>query len=601
MFVSAGQLLDSLQVSRVPSIQRAANAAFLLWGVVVSEFAVLVIVSPLMLKDIVGEADAAAWQGTLTSVTAASGLLLCALVGWASDRYGRLVFMRIWVILFFLASVVVLHSELTRTLTGLVFARLLPFSVFGTLTYALTSDLSRDSSEVLKAHQFLGGTFSVAMLLGNVAAGGLTLMFPGNRVWILVMGIVLNATSVWCAFNYLEAPPADNSIPSPMSASSIASSPITSINNNISASSTSTKQQQQQQRHEMRNSSSLNMRRHANSGSIGPATTSILADDDGNEATPPTGVACGTFPSSATTSSEQQQSAGNVMNATTSPFSPDPLPTATAAAGLFPLLATPLGIPDKILDAGEKLYTNNSSSNVSFMEGIALLRKDPFLRNTILSFSLIRVCNINSFSIFILFANHRLGWTIVHVSCYLIGLGLVGAISQAFFLKTMNSLTERVTRGELTTQAAGEIVLKVFWFLMLLTVPTCAWYGLATSSAMMFLVTIPAGVCAILPGIFTAKISAIAKEHKLTGWSLGLVGTTQNLIESVLGIVFGYLLKYALTSYADNELAFGLPYYVNAVCYACVCLLMYMSHVWHGTNRTSWTEFEVVAAGQQQE
>ena len=558
-------MLESFRVSAEQTVQSAATRLFMCWAFAVSYFAMIVMVSPLILKDVVGADDAAMWQGRLASITGASGLVLCAALGYASDRWGRLFFIRLWAVCFFLASVAVVYAEATRTMTGLIVSRIVPFSVASALTYALAADIARDTSEVLKAHTALGATFSSAMLVGNLIAAVLGFMF--GRIAVLVTGSLCMLVSVYLAFNHLSAGAGGQQQQHQLTSSQRAAAAEQQL-------AASGREDLYSAAHDAKIGVAHNINGNSNvysnnSGdeSSGLVTPALRGDDAvwrGSPAPPSLNSNYGNH----NYCSEQYNN--NPHHGAT--------PSAVEATG---------------------------------MDALRLLQKDPLLRNLVVAFALLRCANVNSFLVWVLFVNLRFEWGLHEMSAYLIGLGLLGAAMQALFVRYSNGLatpgSEVTTASKMagSTAAAGVKVRRLFFGLMVLAILLCIAYGAAPTSAWMYALTVPGGIVAILPAMFTSKIASLSREANLTGFCLGFVGSLQNFFEIFLGVMFGRLLQIAIRNYEPTSWQYGLPYYANAILYTLVCVIVVYSHFAHGTTRELWMEhavdFDATAAARERE
>lgn len=510
---SNNNLFNSFAVSTTnPQVQSGATRLFAFWSMAVSYFAMLIMISPLLLKDITGADAAAEWQGTLTSTTAFMGLILCSILGYLSDHFGRLVFIRLWSLCYVGASLGMIFCEVTGSLNGLLFARLVPFSVASALTYAFASDIATDSSEVLKAHSSLGATFSVSLLIGNVMTAGLGMMF--SRLVVLISGMFLALGACYLAFFSLG----------------------------------------QIVLHQEQNNNSINI----NNINKNKENTKVdVAVEKGEE------------------------------DDCDSRLSPEPIFMSPS------ILSGDSSFNEGAFSKKTNHLKKNSTSATehrSWLEALCILGKDPLAFNLVFAYSIFRCANVNSFAVFVLFVDRKFGWSIQDIAFFLCLIGLIGAVVQALVVRWMNDYLNHLPPLE-----GGAKLLKFFFALLLSTPFISIGYGAAPSGAFMYAIALPAGVVTVLTAIFTSKIASLTKPDGLTGFSLGLVGSLQNLIESVLGMVWGKLLSYSIVNFDPSSFAFGLPYYVNAGVYAIVFLLVLYAHNVHGSNRSLWLENEAAA------
>ena len=394
----------------------------LVWGSIVSSWAILGALTPLMLKDFVGGVEAARWQGIFTATTAVSGMTFCTLLGYFSDRLGRLQMLLPWITFYFLSTVCVLYAQLWQNVYLLWIARLAALSIPSAILFAFTSDLVKGPA-VLQAHGYLGAAFGASLLVGSVICA--------------VIGSYdrFAAICTSCALACVAA--------------------------------------------------------------FGAATT-ILA--------PPT-------------------------------------------------VALPVG---------------------SFAETIYAVRRDPLLSLLVFAFALMRVCNVNSYFMFVLFTNYRLGWGIFHTS---VTLGIVGSLG--VFLQIFG------TRFILNSKISAFHWLQLFCLLCTLTM---IGYGSVATTEGMYCVAIFGSFASIGGSIFTAKITALSAEDGIAGTSLGLVGSIQNFLEIFFALGFGKLLSWAMSTYSPEDWLLGTPYFINGALYFCVFLLVVFAHRKYGTSRAVWVK-----------
>jgi MFS family permease len=391
----------------------------LVWGLVVSSWAILGASVPLILKDAVGSVEAAQWQGIFTATTALSGMTFCMLLGYHSDRLGRLQMLLPWITCFFLATVCVLYAQLWQNVYLLLVARLAAISIPSAILYAFTSDLVKGPA-ILVAHGYLGATFGASLLIGSVACA-----VVGSYSRFVVL-------SVACAL-----------------------------------------------------------------------------------------AACSAF--------------------------------VAGTTGFVHTVGIPFG---------------------SFGETIAAVRRDPLLSLLVLAFALTRVCNVNSYFMFVIFTNYRLGWEIFHTSIMLGIMGGVGVFLQLF-----------------GTRFVMHSKISAFYWLQLCCLSSCfamIGYGSVASTEGMYLVGIFGTLGGIGGSIFTAKITALSTEDGIAGTTMGLVGSIQNFVEIFFALGFGKLLSWSIATYEPKDLLLGIPYFVNGALYFLVFLLVVFAHRKHGMHRAVW-------------
>lgn len=414
----------------------------LTWGFIVASWAALGATTPLLLRDIVGPADAAWWQGVFTSTTALSGACLCTLLGHYSDRVGRMQMLLPWITAFFLSTVCVVYAEVLRSVWPLWLARLPALAAPSTILLAFASDIVH-GKEVLEAHGLLGATFGIALLMGSLVCG-----VVGKFVSRLAALLVASAFATCSAF--------------------IASMAIV----------------------------------------------------------PP---------------SRSPTSYGS--------------PVSTTSSSKVASLAS-------------------SSGQESLFEAALTVRRDPLLRLLVLGFALQRVGNVNSYFMFVLYTNARLGWETFDVS---VALGLIGSLGVVWQLIGVKCIVSRFDN-----------VLPFLAVALVIHPIAMIGYGFATTSGAMYALIVVGSAAGISASILTAKIAVLAAEVGAAGMALGLVGTVQNVLEVSSALLFGQLLSWTMKTYAIDNVLFGLPYFVNSLVYVASLLVLLYAHKRHGECRPQW-------------
>lgn len=421
----------SLLANSDPDARRVIHKLCLTWGFIVSSWAALGATTPLLLKDIVGSADAAWWQGVFTATTAMSGALFCTALGYLSDKTGRITMLLPWITAFFLATVCVVYADVLHNVWFLWIARLPALAIPSAILFAFASDVVQ-GKEVLEAHALLGATFGISLLGGSVLCG--------------LLGRFVSRFAALTSASFM-----------------------------------------------------------ATCAAFVAATTVV----------PP---------------------AFNLLSSPTSPSS--------------------------------------AGKNLAFLETARVVHKDPLLRLLIFAFALLRVANVNSYFMFVLFTNFRLGWETFDAA---IALGLVGSLGVLWQLFGLKYIV-----------ATHDNVVPFLLFSLVVNPITMIGYGVATSSTAMYCVVVLGSMSGIASSILTAKISVLAAESGVAGMALGLVGSLQNLIEVFASLLFGELLAWAMRHYQPSDIELGIPYFVNALVYASVIGIIYYAHHRHGTARLQW-------------
>lgn len=164
----------------------------IMWFLVGGAFALLNTVVPLILKDLVGK-SAATYQGMLFATTAASGLVLCSVVGHLSDRLGRLRLLRLWAVAYLLAIACVAYAQSSGDVTGLFLARLPALTVPMILMLAICADCVSGPA-LLQAHGYVRAVFGLSFLVGSLLAGAIG--HYQSRFAAVLMGLCLGFAAV---------------------------------------------------------------------------------------------------------------------------------------------------------------------------------------------------------------------------------------------------------------------------------------------------------------------------------------------------------------------------------------------------------------------
>lgn len=201
-------------------------------------------------------------------------------------------------------------------------------------------------------------------------------------------------------------------------------------------------------------------------------------------------------------------------------------------------------------------------------------KNDPLLRGLILSFSLLKVGNINSSFMFTLYANFRYGWDVLDCAVLVGMVGAVGVVLQFFGIPFVLKRYDNITPYLFISVAAMPIAM--------------IGYGFSTTTTGLWLWAFVGSLISVSIALFTSKIAILGAEDGLAGTAIGLVGTLQNVIESVMAILFGQLLKWSLANYGPRDVMAGLPYFLNSIPYFMSLFVLWHCHSRHGRNRLAW-------------
>ncbi|EKF31668.1 transporter, putative [Trypanosoma cruzi marinkellei] len=219
--------------------------------------------------------------------------------------------------------------------------------------------------------------------------------------------------------------------------------------------------------------------------------------------------------------------------------------------------------------------TNLFHSAGGVMNSLRIISSDALLRNLICAMALLRVGNVNTHMMLVLFVDFRLGWGLPQMSVLA---GFSAFLTVLFQLIGVRFLI------------SSDIVLPVL-FVLLAVVPIVAMgYALVMTGAQMYLISILTSMMTISSTICNAKITAIASENGVAGLALGCVGTLQNILEVFASLFLGRLLSWSFENHPRTHVLSGLPFIVNGAFLALVVIIVLYSHKRHGAGRVSWIE-----------
>ncbi|ORC92196.1 transporter [Trypanosoma theileri] len=206
---------------------------------------------------------------------------------------------------------------------------------------------------------------------------------------------------------------------------------------------------------------------------------------------------------------------------------------------------------------------------------LRIIYRDTLLRNLIIALSILRVGNVNTHMMIVLFVDFRLGWGLPQVS---VMTGISAFLSVFFQLIGVRFVI------------SSNIVLPVL-FITLAIVPVVAMgYALAMTGFQLYVVTFLGSITTIATTIFNAKIAALASDSGVAGLALGCVGTLQNLLEIGASLFLGRLMSWSFSNRSPTSVMSGLPFLVNGALLTSVVVIVVYSHKRHGIGRTMWEE-----------
>lgn len=164
-----------------------------IWGLAVGSWTVLQITTPLLLIDIVGKEVAPTWQGVFFATTAMSGMFFCGIAGYLSDGMGRVKFITLWMLCFFVLTIFVVFSDITRSIYLLWMSRFGAITIPYTVIHAFLSDHLRGDA-LLESFSYMGATFGASVLLSSVFSGLIGQYH--SRVASLIFGSCLSVLAV---------------------------------------------------------------------------------------------------------------------------------------------------------------------------------------------------------------------------------------------------------------------------------------------------------------------------------------------------------------------------------------------------------------------
>ncbi|KAH9601439.1 hypothetical protein LSM04_001874 [Trypanosoma melophagium] len=209
---------------------------------------------------------------------------------------------------------------------------------------------------------------------------------------------------------------------------------------------------------------------------------------------------------------------------------------------------------------------------------LRIIYRDNLLRNLIIALSILRVGNVNTHMMLVLFVDYRLGWGLPQVS---VMTGISAFLAVVFQLIGVKFII------------TSNIVLPVL-FVTLAIVPVVAMgYALAMTGFQLYVVVFLGSVTTLATTIFNAKIAALASDSGVAGLALGCVGTLQNLLEIGASLFLGRLMSWSFLNRSPTSVMSGLPFLVNGVVLTSVVVIVVYSHKRHGIGRAMWEEVAV--------
>ncbi|RNF12004.1 putative transporter [Trypanosoma rangeli] len=244
------------------------------------------------------------------------------------------------------------------------------------------------------------------------------------------------------------------------------------------------------------------------------------------------------------------------------------------------LLTFAVKVPIRPLDASSTAEVKTETTPLfasasSLACSMSTIYKDTLLRNLICSLALLRVGNVTTQMMLVLFVDFRLGWGLPEMSIMVSVSAMFSVLCQIVGVRFVIS---------------SDIVLPVLFIVLAMIPLLTASYAMAVTGPQMYLVSILGSMASIAPTIFSAKITAIASEDGVAGLVLGCVGTLQNVLEVFVALTMGKLLSWSLENQPRTSILSGLPFIVNGVFLSVVVVIVLYTHKRYGSGRTSWVE-----------
>ncbi|KEG11344.1 transporter [Trypanosoma grayi] len=209
------------------------------------------------------------------------------------------------------------------------------------------------------------------------------------------------------------------------------------------------------------------------------------------------------------------------------------------------------------------------------MNSLRVVCKDTLLRNLILALALLRVGNVNTHMMLVLFVDYRLGWGLMEVSALT---GISAALAVVFQLVGIKCVV------------TSNVVLPVLFMTLALAPVVAAGYAMAMTGFQLYVVSLLSAMTTLASTIFNAKVAALASDNGVAGLALGCVGTVQNLLEIVASLFLGRLMSWSFVNYPPTHILSGLPFLVNGLFLTSVVVIVLYSHRRYGAGRVSWEE-----------
>eukprot|EP00760_Papus_ankaliazontas_P038394 PhM_4_TR9116/c0_g1_i1/m.30738/K08151/tetA; MFS transporter, DHA1 family, tetracycline resistance protein len=157
-----------------------------------------------MLRSVLGPAAAASMQGVLTSITAASGLVLTPIAGHLSDRFGRRRVLLAWTLCFGAAMLVNLVAEVAAAPGLMILSRVVSLAVATCLVHATAADIdatttttTTSSANLLLLQGRVQASFGAGVIAGPLCAGGIMKYVSGGRTLVFALPVPL----VMCVYH----------------------------------------------------------------------------------------------------------------------------------------------------------------------------------------------------------------------------------------------------------------------------------------------------------------------------------------------------------------------------------------------------------------
>ncbi|RNF10262.1 putative transporter [Trypanosoma conorhini] len=249
-------------------------------------------------------------------------------------------------------------------------------------------------------------------------------------------------------------------------------------------------------------------------------------------------------------------------------------------AGIAMLLTLAVKLPGRSKFASPTVEAKAESNTLFSSSGglassLSTIYRDALLRNLICALAFLRVGNVTTHMMLVLFVDFRLGWKLPEMSLMVGVSAMVAVLCQLAGVRFVIS---------------SDIVLPVLFIVLAMLPLVTAGYAMAMTGPQMYIVSILGSLTTIASTIFNAKITAIASDNGVAGLALGCVGTLQNILEIFVALSLGRLLSWSFKTQPRTHILSGLPFIINGASLTLVVVIVLYSHKRYGRGRTSWVE-----------